>query len=87
MWFKKPNPVIFVPCDFVAVALLLLYVNIASGGDWFLTFALPIIAAVALIICTLVTLLYYLKRGKLYIFGGVALAIGLLMILIEYVKT
>ena len=84
LWFKKPNPVIFVPCDFAAVALLLLYVNIATGGNWFLTFALPITGAVALITCALVTLLYYLKRGVLYITGGATLALGLLMPLIEF---
>ena len=84
MWFKKPNPVIFVPCDFAAVALLLLYINIATDGNWFLTFALPITGAVALITCTLVTLLRYVRRGVLYIVGGSTLALGLLMPLIEF---
>ena len=27
MWFRHPNPVIFVPVDFVAVGLYLLYIN------------------------------------------------------------
>ena len=84
MWFKKPNPVIFVPCDFAALALLLLYIDIATGGKWFLTFALPITVAVALITCTLVTLLRYVRRGVLYIVGGSTLAVGLLMPLIEF---
>ena len=84
LWFKKPNPVIFVPCDFAAAALLLLYVNIATGGNWFLTFAFPITGAVALITCAVVTLLYYLKRGVLYITGGATMALGLLMLLIEF---
>jgi hypothetical protein len=84
MWFKKPNPVIFVPCDFAAVALLLLYVNIATDGNWFLSFAFPITGAIALITCALVTLLYYLKRGVLYIVGGALMAFGLLMPLIEF---
>ena len=29
LWFKRPNPVIFVPCDFAAVAFLLMYINFA----------------------------------------------------------
>lgn len=84
MWFRKPNPVIFVPCNFVGVALLLLYVNIATDGNWFLTFALPITGAIALITCALVTLLHYLKRGVLYIVGGALMAYGLLAPLIEF---
>ena len=38
-WFRKPNPVIFVPCGFAAVGLYLLYIDLATGGDWFLSFA------------------------------------------------
>ena len=75
-WFKKPNPVIFVPCDFAAVALYLWYVEFASGGAWFWPFALPVLAVVAAITCALVTLLRYLRRGKLYVVGGAMMALG-----------
>ena len=34
---QRPNPVIFVPADFVAIGLYLLYINFATGGHWFLT--------------------------------------------------
>lgn len=37
LWFKRPNPVIFVPIDFAAIGVFLLYVNYATGGHWFLT--------------------------------------------------
>ena len=83
-WFKKPNPVIFVPCDFAAALLFLLYVNFETGGNWFLTYAFPITGAVALIVCAMVTLLYYLKRVRLYIWGGGLIAFGALMPLIEF---
>lgn len=83
MWFKNPHPVIFVPCDFAAYIVYLLYVNLATGGKWFLTFAFPISLAVAAIVCTLVILLHYLKRGKLYIAGGSIIAFGLLFLMIE----
>lgn len=41
LWFKRPNPVIFVPVDFAAIILYLLYIDLATGGHWFLTFASP----------------------------------------------
>ena len=84
LWFKKPNPIIFVPCDFAAIALYLLYINYATHGNWYLSFALPITVAVALIVCTMVTLAYCLRRGKLYIFGGGIMAFGALALLIEF---
>ena len=31
LWFKKPNPVIFVPCTFAATALYLLYINLITN--------------------------------------------------------
>lgn len=37
LWFKRPNPVIFVPIDFAVIGVFLLYVNYATGGHWFLT--------------------------------------------------
>lgn len=83
-WFKKPNPVIFVPCDFLAAILYLLYINIQSGGNWFLPFALPVGAVFTLIITAVVTLVKYVKKGYLYIFGGMFIALGLLSILVEF---
>ncbi|MBR2311286.1 MAG: hypothetical protein IKA47_12270 [Oscillospiraceae bacterium] len=82
-WFKKPNPVIFVPCNFAAVALYLLYINFATGGDWFLTFAFPVVGGLCLITSALVTLLYYLRRGRLYIIGGAIMALGAFMPVME----
>jgi len=84
LWFKKPNPVIFVPCDFAAGILFLFYVNFETGGNWFLSFAFPVMGAITLIVCAMVTLVYYLKRGRLYIFGGGLMAFGALMPLVEF---
>ncbi len=83
-WFKKPNPVVFFPCGFLAIGVYLLYINAVTGGDWFLSFAFPITCAVGMIISTVVTLLKYAPRGVLYILGGMFIAFGLLMPLIEY---
>lgn len=84
LWFEKPNPVIFVPCSFTAVTLYLLYICLATGGRWFLSFAFPTVGGIALITCSVVTLLYYLKKGKLYIWGGALMALGAFMILVEF---
>jgi hypothetical protein len=83
-WFEHPNPVIFLPCDFVAVGLYLLYICLVTGGNWFLNFALPITAGAAVIFCAAVTLLYYLRRGKLYILGGSFIALGGYILLLEW---
>ena len=84
MWFRRPNPVIFVPVDFIAVGLYLLYINFATGGHWFLTFALPVTGTIGVLVTTVVTLLRYLSRGYLYIFGGALMAGGGLAVLIEF---
>ena len=83
LWFKKPNPVIFVPCSFASIILYLLYINIATNGNWFLSFALPVGGGLCLIISAIVTLTYYLKKGKLYIFGGALMLFGALICMIE----
>lgn len=83
-WFRRPNPVIFVPCGFAAVGLYLLYINLATGGDWFLSFAFPVTGGIGLIITAVVALLRYLRRGILYIVGGAMVALGAFMPLMEY---
>ena len=83
-WFRRPNPVIFVPCCFAAVGLYLLYIDLHTGGSWFLSFAFPLVGGLCIIFTTLITLLRYVKRGRLYIFGGCAMALGAFMPLIEF---
>lgn len=84
LWFRKPNPVIFVPCDFAAVILYLLYISLATGGNWFLSFAFPVAGGIGLIVTAVVTLLRYIRRGRLYILGGATMALGAFMLLIEF---
>ena len=54
LWFRRPNPVIFVPVDFAAIGLYLLYINWATGGHWFLSFALPVTGAIGLLVSTVI---------------------------------
>ena len=83
LWFKNPNPVIFLPCDFAVIGLYLLYINIATGGAWFLSFAFPVTGFVALLVTAVVVLRRYVRRGRLYVFGGAILALAAFMPILE----
>ena len=83
MWFHRPDPVIFVPCDFAAIALYLFYIDVATGGNWFFSFALPVTGGICLITCAVVTLLWCLRKGRLYIIGGAFVALGVFMPVVE----
>lgn len=82
-WFRRPNPVVFVPCGFAAVGVFLLYISIATGGGWFLSFAFPVTGAIGLIVTAVVALLKYVGKGELYIFGGAFVALGAFMPVME----
>lgn len=82
-WFRRPNPVIFVPCDFAATAVYLLYIDLAVGGHWFLSFAFPVTGFTCLVVTAMVVLLRYLRRGKLYVIGGGIIALGAFMPIME----
>ena len=84
LWFRRPNPVIFVPVDFAAIGLYLLYINFATGGHWFLTFAFPVTGAIGLLVSGTVALLHYLRRGQLFVIGGALILGGGVTVLIEY---
>lgn len=84
LWFRHPNPVIFVPCDFVAVGIYLLGVERLSGGTWFLSFAFPVIGMIGILTSALITLLKYVRRGYFYIWGGATVALGIISALLEF---
>lgn len=84
MWFRNPNPVCFVPSSFAALILYLLYINLAVDGNWFLTFAFPVVGSIGLVVTAVTALLYYVKRGKLFIYGGACMVMGGIMLLIEF---
>lgn len=82
-WFKRPNPVIFTAVFFVTAGIYLLFINLITDGDWFLSFAFPTVAVIGLTVTAVVTLTHYLKRGKLFVFGGAIILIGGYMPLME----
>ena len=59
-------------------------VCLATKGRWYLGFALPVTGCIALIVTAVITLLRYVKKGRLYILGGAMIAMGAVMLLVEY---
>lgn len=84
MWFRHPNPVIFVPISFLAVGAFLLYVCLYNHADWFLSFAFPVVMLLGILTTAAVSLFRYVKGGKLFIIGGLLVALGAGSMLIEY---
>lgn len=84
LWFEKPNPVIFTPCVVAETIGYLLYINCVTGGNWFMRFAFPVALGLGVIATAVVTLLYYLKKGRLYIWGGAFVLTGLFITQIEF---
>lgn len=83
LWFRRPNPAIFVPCDFLAVGAYVLYIDLSLKGEWFLGFAFPVIGYLGLLVSTVVILIHYTRRGALYIYGGALMALGAFLPLME----
>lgn len=84
LWFKRPNPVIFVPVDFTAIGVYLLYIDLATRGGWFFSFALPVTGAAMVLVTTVVTLLRYVPSGTLYTLGGGLILAGGYAVLVEF---
>ncbi len=84
LWFRHASPYIFIPCDFAAALLYLLYIDLVTGGGWFLSFAFPVAGALGLIVTAVSTLFCCLRRGRLYIIGGGLIALGTWTGLIEF---
>lgn len=83
LWFRRANPVVFVPISFVTLGFYLLYISMATDGGWLLSLAFPLVGAFGAIVTAVVTLLRYVRRGKFYIFGGAFVALGAVMPLME----
>ena len=84
LWFKRPNPVVFIPCDFLTLAVFLWSINFKLEDGWFWTFALPIVGMACVLVTGIVALIRYVKRGYLYIFGGAFVVLGFIIMAIEH---
>ena len=83
LWFRHPHPLIFVPISFAAVCGCLLYICLATGGSWFLGFAFPVVMLAGILTTATVAMYRYVKRGRLFITGGLLIAIGGSSMLVE----
>lgn len=84
LWFRRPNPMIFLPVDHAAVAGFLLYASWASGGHWFLSFGFPVTAMSCLLLTGFIALLRYVRGSRLFIIGGSVIVLGGLSMLVEF---
>ena len=82
-WFKRPNPVVFISIDMVAITAFIALICVFTGGEWFFTFAMPMMIFATVISVTIVTLVRYVKKGFLFIAGGGFIALGVAMIVME----
>ena len=83
LWFQKPHPLIFVPVDFACLAAYLFYICYAAGGQWFWSFALPVVGICCLNATVPIALYMYVKKRKLLITGSLLILIGGSTMLIE----
>ena len=83
LWINKPHPLIFVPLSFLVAGGYLLYICLATGGHWFLSFAFPIVMIAGLLTTGAVAAFRYLKHGKLFIIAALLIAIGGAAMLVE----
>ena len=84
LWFRRPHPMIFVPLAFGSACLLLLGLSLYTGGRWFWTFAFPLTALVAVLTIGAVALYRYVKKGTIFITGGLLMAVGGGCVLAEF---
>ncbi|MBQ3791735.1 MAG: hypothetical protein II797_01390 [Clostridia bacterium] len=81
--FRKPNPVILVSIDVCAVCGYLLFMDLYVGGRWFLSFAFPVTMIAGAILVAAISCYRYIRGGKLFITGGLFIAIGGYFMLVD----
>ena len=83
-WFQYPSIVVFVPIDHAAAALFVLFICLKTEGNWFLSFAFPVLAASCLLFTGAICLWKYTKGGRLFVLGGFLIGLGLFTVLVEF---
>lgn len=84
LWFTRPNVVVFLTMDFVAVGMLLLYIDLRVEGGWFLSLAFPVTALYGLLVTGTAALAKYVRRGRFFLLGGGCIAFGCSTMLLEF---
>ena len=63
--FPRFRPMIFLPIDFACLAGFLLYICAKNGEHWFLSFAFPVTAIMAVLTLLGVAIFRYIRAGRL----------------------
>ena len=83
LWFARPNVVVFLGIDFVAVGLMLLYIDLAVEGGWFLSLAFPVTGLYGVLVTGFAAILKYVRRGRFFQLGGGCIVFGCSTMLLE----
>lgn len=86
-WFKKPSPTIFLPLAFASFEVYVLFINIFTKGNWFLSFAFPIMSIIGVLVTAVVILVRLFKTFTLHILGFALICSGCFMPLLELFLT
>jgi len=82
-WWRRPNPVIFLPVFFAVSAGLWWYLDLDLGWGLFFPLILPLWGGIMLALETVVTLVRYVHGGKFFIYGGLFLVLAALSFVFE----
>ena len=85
-WFRRYYPAVFIPVSFAALGGYLLYVSLATGGHWFLSFGFPVtgMAFITAYLGTGIALLRFKPRTKLMLIGLLFILTGGFTMLLEF---
>ena len=83
LWFARPNAVIFLGLDFMAVGLMLLYIDLRVQGGWFLSLAFPVTGMYGLLVTGFAAVVKYVRRGRFFQLGGGCILFGCSAMLLE----
>lgn len=86
LWFVRFSPLIAIPVDHAAAMLYVYYICRSTGGHWFWSFAMPIIACCCALVLGLYCLLRFIRRGRSFIIGGFMIALGGYTMLVELLE-
>ena len=83
-WFRHQPVEVFLPVGHTAVALYVLFICQKTGGNWFWSFAFPVILVSCVLFTAVACLLKHVRGGRLFILGGFLLCLGGFTVLIEF---
>ena len=82
--FRRYRPMIFLPVDFVCLAVFLLYICLKNRENWFLSFAFPVTGIAGVLTLLGVAIFRYIRQGRLRLLGLYLVLIGSSFMLVEF---